>query len=57
MIKVLFLLKKWEGYKQQAEIFINIWYLFITNRVKKGKVLVIWCPTEDMIGDYMKKPL
>jgi hypothetical protein len=31
---------------------INIWYFFITNRVKKEEVSVVWCPTGDMIGDY-----
>ena len=36
---------------------INICYLFITDRVKKGEVSVVWCHTEYMIGDYMTKPL
>ena len=36
---------------------INIRYLFITNRVNKGEVSVVWCPTGDIIGDYMTKPL
>jgi hypothetical protein len=36
---------------------INIWYLFITNRVSKEEVSVLWCPTGDMIGDYAAKPL
>jgi hypothetical protein len=36
---------------------INIWYFFITNRVKQGKVLLVWCPTEDMTGDFATKPL
>ena len=35
---------------------INIWYLFITNRVKKSEVSVVWCPTGDMIGYYTTKP-
>jgi hypothetical protein len=29
-------------------------YFFITDRVDKGNV---WCPTGDMIGDFMTKPL
>ena len=36
---------------------ISIWYFFITDRVKKGEVSVLWCPTGDMIVDYMKKLL
>jgi hypothetical protein len=36
---------------------IKIWYLFITNRVRNEEVLVVWCPTGDMIGDYVTKPL
>ena len=35
---------------------INIRYFFITNRVKKGDVSVVWCPTGDMIADYATKP-
>ena len=34
-----------------------IWYFFITDMVKNGEVSVVWCPTGDMIGDYMTKPL
>jgi hypothetical protein len=36
---------------------ISIRYFFITDRVKKGDVSLAWCPTGDMIGDYMTKPL
>jgi hypothetical protein len=36
---------------------INIRYFFITNRVSKEEVSVVWCPTGDMIGDYVTKPL
>jgi hypothetical protein len=36
---------------------INIRYFFITDRVKKEEVSVVWCPTGDMIGDYATKPL
>jgi hypothetical protein len=36
---------------------INIRYFFITYRVSKKEVLVVWCPTVDMIGDYVTKPL
>ena len=36
---------------------INIWYLFIKYIVNKGEVSVVWCPTGDMIGYHMTKPL
>jgi hypothetical protein len=36
---------------------INIRYLFITDRVSKEEVSVVWCPTGEMIGDYETKPL
>jgi hypothetical protein len=36
---------------------INIRYFFITNRVKKEEVSVVWCPTGDIIGDFATKPL
>jgi hypothetical protein len=37
--------------------YINIRYFFITDRVKKEEVSVVWCPTGDMIVDYATKPL
>ena len=36
---------------------INVRYFFITDRVNKQEVSVVWCPTGDMIGDYATKPL
>jgi hypothetical protein len=36
---------------------IDIRYLFITDRVSKEEVLVVWCLTGDMIGYYTTKPL
>jgi hypothetical protein len=36
---------------------INIRYFFITDRVNKEEVSVVWCPTGDMILDYATKPL
>ena len=35
---------------------INIRYYFVTDRIKKGELNVEWCPTGDMIGDFMMKP-
>ena len=36
---------------------INIRYFFITNQIAKGDLTVEWCPTREMVGDYMTKPL
>ena len=36
---------------------INIRYFFITDRVAQGDVSLVWCPTGDMIGDFMNNPL
>jgi hypothetical protein len=36
---------------------IAIHYFFITDRVASGNLTISWCPTADMIGDYMTKPL
>ena len=30
---------------------------FITDQVEKGNVVIDYCATEDMIGDFMTKPL
>ena len=35
----------------------NIRYFFITDRITKGEVSIEWCPTTEMVGDYMSKPL
>ena len=36
---------------------IHIRYFFITDRIAQGELSVGWCPTGDMIGDFMTKPL
>jgi hypothetical protein len=36
---------------------INIRYFFITDQVEKGNMEVVYCPTGDMIADFMTKPL
>ena len=35
---------------------INIKYFFIKDYVEKGKINVIYCPTENMIADFASKP-
>ena len=36
---------------------INVRYFFVTNRIKMGEVRVEWCPTAEMVADFMTKPL
>ena len=36
---------------------LNIRYFMITDQIKRGNVNVKYCPTDNMIGDYMTKPL
>jgi hypothetical protein len=36
---------------------INIKYFFITDRVNMKEVSNYWCPTKDMVADFMTKPL
>ena len=36
---------------------IKIRYFFVTDKIKKGEVKIIHCPTEEMIADYFTKPL
>jgi hypothetical protein len=36
---------------------VNIRYFFITDHVNKGDISLVWCPTGDMIEDFMTKPL
>ena len=36
---------------------INIRYFFLTDQVEKGNVTIEYCPTDEMWGDYMTKPL
>eukprot|EP00978_Attheya_sp_CCMP212_P001665 scaffold3444_cov50-Attheya_sp.AAC.1 len=35
----------------------NIRYFCVTDLVKRGEVILEYCPTDKMIGDYMTKPL
>ncbi len=36
---------------------INIRYFFITDQVNMKEVSIEWCPTKDMVADFMTKPL
>ena len=35
---------------------LNICYYFITDQIKKKQLKVKYCPTDDMIEDFMTKP-
>ena len=36
---------------------LNIRYFFLTDQHEKGNIDIQYCPTDDMVGDYMTKPL
>ena len=36
---------------------VSIRYFFIKDRVDKGEVTILYCPTEKMVADYMTKSL
>ena len=36
---------------------INIRHFFVTDGINKGEASVVWCPTGDMTGDFMTKPM
>ena len=36
---------------------ISIRYFFVTEKKAKGELTIEWCPTADMIADFMTKPL
>jgi len=36
---------------------LNIRYFFLTDQVERGNLSIEFCPTNEMVGDYMTKPL
>jgi len=36
---------------------INIHYFFVADRIKKGEVKVVYCPTTNMLADFFTKLL
>jgi hypothetical protein len=36
---------------------INIRFFFVTDQMEKGNLIIVYCPTGDMIGDFFTKPL
>ena len=41
----------------QRTLALNIRYFFLTDQIEKGNLKVKYCPTGDMIADYLSKPL
>jgi hypothetical protein len=35
----------------------DIKFFYFTDLIKRGEVSIEYCPTEDMLADYMTKPL
>jgi hypothetical protein len=46
--------KKSSGKRTPA---LNIPYFFLTDQVQKGNVMIIYCRTDGMVGDFHTKPL
>jgi hypothetical protein len=36
---------------------IKIRYYYVADQVAKGDLRVVWCPTDEMIADFLTKPL
>ena len=36
---------------------LNVRYFFLTDQVEKGNVKIVYWPTDDMVSDFMTKPL
>ena len=41
----------------QRSRHINIRYFFIKDRIDKGEVTIIYCPTDEIVADFYVKPL
>ena len=35
----------------------NIKYFYVTDLIQRGEIEVKYCPTDDMLADYMTKPV
>ena len=36
---------------------LDIRYFFVTDKIKKGKVEIAYCPMQEMLGDFFTKPI
>ena len=41
----------------QKSRHIDIRYFFLKDKVEKGEVQIMYCPTEQMVADFFTKPL
>ena len=42
---------------QNKQSISEIRYYYIADRIAKGDLSVVWCPTDKMIADFLTKPL
>jgi hypothetical protein len=54
---VILLEKNGKASSSKRTKHINISHFFVTNRIANTELSVEWCPTGQMIADYMTKPL
>ena len=50
------LTEKGKGSSSRRTRHIDVRYLFVTDKIKKGDVRVSFCPTHNMISDFFTKP-
>lgn len=53
----ILLVKNGELSCSQNTRHVNICYFFIEDKIENGDVQVVYCPTEDTVGDFFNKPL
>jgi hypothetical protein len=51
------LLKHGKASSSKRTRHLNIRYFFLTDQIEKGNLIVQYCPTGRMTGDYMSKPV
>ena len=36
---------------------INVRYFFVKQKIDDNEVIIVWCPTDKLVGDFFSKPL
>ena len=49
--------KNGQGSTSKQTKHIEIRYYYVADRIAKGDLAVVWCPTDKMIADFLTKPL
>ena len=31
---------------------INVWYFFVKQKINYKKIVIVWCPTDKLVGDF-----